>query len=132
MAYQQYGREYMGNIDWQGRITDPTGQSQPQAQQQASTPQAPEPTSIDVSQGSPAPMSDSPAPALTGAAPAGAMPGLASAAPPTTGGGGQGMPAQAPTLDQPIMTGPNSLRQGIGQRQPPDLTPALIGLRRYY
>lgn len=95
----------------------------------ASASDAPNPMNIDVSQGTSdpgtsgtaAPMSMAPVAGLHAAAPMGA-----------SGGGATMSAPEAPTGATVMMSGPTKLRDGIGQRNPPDLTPVLTGLRRYY
>ncbi len=98
--------------------------------QQAAGPQAPQ--QIDVSHGAPAP----PATDMSMPAASGPMAGLAGAAPTAaaSGGGGGGAMTQPgqPTLDTAAISGPVKLRDGIGNRNPPSMLPALMGLRNYY
>lgn len=121
---------------WQpGQIGfNPYLQQQPQqVQQQAPmampTPeQASSPVSMDLGatlnpQGPPS--SGSPLGGLAAAAPTGTS--SQTAAPNTA----QTAPEPDPT-DHVAFSGPNALRQGIGQRNPPNLSPVLTGLRNIY
>lgn len=76
-----------------------------------------------------------PAPATTtDSAPTGGGPlgGLAAAAPNNAATPGAAMTSEPDPNVHVTMSGPNSLRQGIGQRNPPNLAPVLTGLRSIY
>lgn len=72
-----------------------------------------------------------PAPAASPGGAAAPVGGLVKAAPPASNGAGAtGITPDPQTPD--IFSGPNALRQGIGQRNPPNLSPILTGLRSIY
>lgn len=106
-------------------------QQAPQQQQDmpaAPTQQDPSPVSADLgpaSQGQPA--AGGPLGGLAAAAPTGASSQAAATSATQT------MPSGLPNPNEHIaFSGPNALRQGIGQRNPPNLSPVLTGLRNIY